>query len=40
MNLHYNKDGSIKVVLKLRGKKIKMTFENQEDYYDFLRVIF
>lgn len=40
MNLHYNKDGSIKVVINFRGKKLKMIFENENDYYDFLRIIF
>ncbi len=30
MYLHYNSDGSIKAVINLRGKKIKMTFETEE----------
>lgn len=40
MNLHYNADGTIRVVINLKGKKIKMIFENEEDYNSFLEVIF
>lgn len=40
MYLHYNSDGSIKAVINLKGKKIKMTFDSVEDYNSFLAVIF
>lgn len=40
MNLHYNKDGSIRVIINFRGKKLKMIFENEKDYNNFLKVIF
>lgn len=40
MNLHYNKDGSIKVIINFKGRKLKMIFENEEDYKEFLGVIF
>ena len=39
MNLHYNKDGSINII-NFKGKKLKMIFENEEDYKEFLGVIF
>lgn len=40
MRLHYNPDGSIKAIINLKGKKIKMTFETEEDYREFLEVLF
>lgn len=39
MKLHYNKDGSIRAIINLKGQKVKMTFDSEEDYYNFLKII-
>ena len=39
MSLHYNQDGSIRVIINLKGRKIKMTFDSEEDYNNFLKII-
>lgn len=39
MKLHYNQDGTIRVTLNLKGQKIKMTFDSENDYYSFLKIL-
>ena len=39
MKLHYNPDGTLRVILNLKGKRIKMTFDSEDDYYSFLKII-
>lgn len=40
MKLHYNQDGSIQATLNIKGKKINMIFKCEEDYNNFLQVLF
>ncbi|CAL7891751.1 hypothetical protein [Fusobacterium necrophorum] len=39
MKLHYNRDGSIQMILDWKGKKIQKFFTTREEYLCFLEYL-
>ncbi|MDD7411474.1 hypothetical protein [Fusobacterium gastrosuis] len=40
MKLHYNKDGSIFMILNLKGEKIEKIFSSYNEYLEYIKSIY